>query len=94
MLLEKHLSPACGIDTKLLQGADYVSIAGGLISGGIFIAAAVPAITVAPAALLVGGITGIGVGVYSIARSAYTLYDRSKHREVSMLVYLDNKNNV
>ncbi|KAJ8925280.1 hypothetical protein NQ315_009108 [Exocentrus adspersus] len=81
VLLEKHLSPACGIDTKILQGADYVSVAGGLISGGIFVAAALPAIAVAPAALVVGGITGVAVGVYSIARSSYTLYDRKRHKE-------------
>lgn len=89
VLLERHLSPACGIDKKLLQGADYVSIAGGLISGGIFVAAAIPSIAVAPAALVVGGVTGIGVGIYSIARSAFTLYDRNRHREVNILQYVD-----
>ncbi|XP_018563411.1 uncharacterized protein LOC108905115 [Anoplophora glabripennis] len=81
VLLERHLSPACGVDSKLLHGADYLSTAGGLISGGIFIAAAIPTIAVAPAALIAGGVIGLGVGIYSMGRSAYTLYDRKKHKE-------------
>ncbi|KAJ8926030.1 hypothetical protein NQ315_009885 [Exocentrus adspersus] len=81
VLLERHLSPACGVDSKLLQGADYLSTAGGLISGGIFVAAAIPTIAVAPAALIAGGVIGLGVGIYSMGRSAYTLYDRKKHKE-------------
>jgi hypothetical protein len=82
VVLERHLSPACGIDSKILQGTDMASTAAGLVSGGIFIAAAIPAITVAPVALVAAGATGIGVGLYSLGRSAYTLYDRSKHKEV------------
>src|SRR5699024_4975729 len=42
VILERHLSPACGIDTKILQGADIANTAAGLVSGGIFIAAAIP----------------------------------------------------
>lgn len=91
MLLERHLSPVCGVDSKLLQGADYLSTAGGLISGGIFVAAAIPTIAVAPAALIAGGVIGLGVGIYSMGRSAYTLYDRKKHKEVSMDVRLSLK---
>lgn len=89
VLLERHLSPACGVDSKLLQGADYLSTAGGLISGGIFVAAAIPTIAVAPAALIAGGVIGLGVGIYSMGRSAYTLYDRKKHKEVSIEVELN-----
>ncbi|KAJ8963323.1 hypothetical protein NQ318_018792 [Aromia moschata] len=81
VLLERHLSPACGVDTKVLAGADYVSTAGGLASGGVFLAAAIPSIAVAPAVLVGAGVVGLGVGVYSIGRSAYTLYDRSRHKE-------------
>ncbi|XP_018569135.1 uncharacterized protein LOC108909309 isoform X1 [Anoplophora glabripennis] len=81
VLLERHLSPACGIDVKVLQGADYASMAGGLISGGIFVAAAIPGIAVTPALLIGGVVTGVSVGIYSIARSAYTLYDRNRHKQ-------------
>ncbi|CAH0550152.1 unnamed protein product [Brassicogethes aeneus] len=81
VLLERHLSPACGVDVKILQVADYVSLAGGLASGGIFVAAAIPALTVAPAALAVGGVVGLTVGAYSIGRSIYTVFDRTIHKE-------------
>lgn len=79
--LERHLSPACGLDVKILQGIDIASTAVGLASGGVFIAAAIPAIAVAPIALTIAGATGIGVGLYSIGRSIYTLYDRGSHEE-------------
>ena len=84
VILERHLSPTCGIDHKILQGADMANTAAGLISGGIFIAAAIPTITVAPVALIAAGATGIGVGLYSLGRSAYTLYDRNRHKEVTV----------
>lgn len=81
IILERHLSPACGIGVKILEGTDIASTALGLVSGGIFIAAAVPAITVAPVALVAAGATGAVVGVYSLGRSAFTLYDRTRHKE-------------
>ncbi|KAJ8963322.1 hypothetical protein NQ318_018791 [Aromia moschata] len=63
------------------EGADFINTAGGLISGGIFVAAAIPTVAVAPAAIVAGGIIGLGVGIYSLGRGAYTLYDRKKHKE-------------
>lgn len=80
--LERHLSPACGIEAKILLGTDVANTAVGLASGGVFLAAAIPAITVAPVALVVAGAAGIGVGLYSIGRSVYTLVDRIRHKEV------------
>ncbi|XP_064211943.1 uncharacterized protein LOC100141681 [Tribolium castaneum] len=81
VILERHLSPVCGVGSKILQGTDIANTAAGIISGGIFIAAAIPAITVAPVALVAAGATGLGVGLYSLGRSAYTLYDRKAHKE-------------
>ncbi|CAG9821000.1 unnamed protein product [Phaedon cochleariae] len=81
VLLETHLSPACGLDIKILQGADMVSTGAGLASGGVFLAAIIPAVTVAPAVLAVAGVVGAGTGLYAIGRSIHTLVDRSKHKE-------------
>lgn len=81
VILEKHLSPACDLDVKILKGADIASTATGLFSTGIIIAAAIPAITVAPALLMTGIVGGIGVGAYSIGRSVYSLVDRKKHSQ-------------
>nr|XP_023024204.1 uncharacterized protein LOC111512325 [Leptinotarsa decemlineata] len=81
VLLEHHLSPACGLDVKILKGVDIATTVTGLASGGVFIAAAIPFITVAPAVLIAAGAFGIGTGVYAIGRSIHTLIDRSKHKE-------------
>ncbi|KAF2896019.1 hypothetical protein ILUMI_10166 [Ignelater luminosus] len=81
VLLERHLSPSCGIGHSILMGTDIATTVAGLASGGVFIAAMIPAIAVAPVALTAAAVTGIGVGVYSVIRSAVNIYDRQKHGE-------------
>lgn len=84
VLLERHLSPSCGIGHAILKGTDIATTIAGLASGGIFIAALIPTVVVAPVALTAAAVTGIGVGVYSIIRSAVNIYDRQKHGEVGI----------
>lgn len=83
VMLEKHLSPACSISRMLLRGTDIASSVAGVASAGVFIAAMIPAITVAPVVLVSAGVVGAAVGVYSIIRSAFALVDRHQHDEVN-----------
>lgn len=84
VLLERHLSPSCGIGHSILTKTDIASTIAGLASGGVFIAAMIPTVAVAPVALTAAAVTGIGVGVYSVIRSAVNIYDRQKHGEVGI----------
>ncbi|CAH1966105.1 unnamed protein product [Acanthoscelides obtectus] len=81
ILLERHLSPACGIDTKVIQGFDIASTTTGVVSGGILLVAAIPTVVFPPAALLAAGVAGLGAGLYAVGRSTYSLIDRSIHRQ-------------
>ena len=82
VILHKLESPACSISSDVLRVTDTASVGVGLASGGIFLASAIPAIAVAPVALTAAAIGGIGVGIYSIVRSSFSLYDRSSHQQV------------
>ncbi|KAF7279925.1 hypothetical protein GWI33_006596 [Rhynchophorus ferrugineus] len=81
VLLEKHLSPACHLDTKILNVGDVASMTVGLLSGAVFVAAAIPAVTVAPVIVVSAAIGGIAAGVWSIGRSIHSLIDRGTHEE-------------
>lgn len=85
IMLERHLSPACGAAKQILNGLDITSTVLGFASGGVFAATLIPAITVAPFALAAAGVVGAGVGVYSIVRGSVHLYDRFAHGQVSVL---------
>lgn len=82
VLLEFHLSPSSGIKADVLKGLDITSTVLGVGTGAVFAAALIPTITVAPLALAGAGIVGLGVGVYSLVRSAVNLADRRKYKEV------------
>lgn len=64
---------------------DIVTSVAGLASGAVFVTASlgIAALPVAPAVLIAASVTGVCAGVWAIGRSAYTLYDRSKHEQVS-----------
>ncbi|XP_044758016.1 uncharacterized protein LOC123316106 [Coccinella septempunctata] len=79
--LQKLASPACQIGHKILKVTDITTSVLGIGSTGVMVAAAVPAITIAPFALLGAAAVGAGVGVYSIGRSISTLVDRGLHKE-------------
>ncbi|KAF5304628.1 hypothetical protein FQR65_LT07910 [Abscondita terminalis] len=81
VMLEKLSSPSCSVAHAVLQGTDIATTATGIGAGCVFVAAAIPAITIAPIALTVAAITGAGVGVYGITRSAVKLADRAQHKE-------------
>ncbi|XP_064211667.1 uncharacterized protein LOC103313132 isoform X1 [Tribolium castaneum] len=82
VILEKQLSPQCHVTNAILKGTDIASAVGGIVSGGVMIAAAsLPAIAAAPLVVPAATITGAALGVYSLGRSAFGLYDRYKHRE-------------
>nr|CAH7742653.1 unnamed protein product [Callosobruchus chinensis] len=81
IMLERHLSPACGLDAKVLQGFDIASTTTGVVSGGLLLVAALPTVAIAPAAILAAGLAGLGAGLYAVGRSSYALYDRSRHKE-------------
>ncbi|XP_060536449.1 uncharacterized protein LOC132708259 isoform X2 [Cylas formicarius] len=81
VLLEKHLSPACHKDAKILQAVDTTSTVAGVLSGGVFVAAAIPAITVAPFVLIGSAVVGAVVGGYAIGRSSYQIHDRRVHNQ-------------
>lgn len=85
VLLETHLAPSCHVKADILRGLDITSTVLGVGSGAIFAAAMIPAVTVAPLALVGAGIVGAGVGVYSLVRSAVNLFDRHSHSEVAYL---------
>lgn len=87
VLLETHLTPSCHVKADVLKGLDITSTVLGVGSGAVFAAAMIPAITVAPLALVGAGIVGAGVGVYSLVRSTINLIDRHSHKEV---IYLHN----
>lgn len=82
VLLERHLSPACGISTKVLLGLDITSSVIGLGSGCVMLAAAVPAITVLPVVMIGAAVAGATVGIYSIVRSSMHIHDKRIHGEV------------
>ncbi|KAK9881907.1 hypothetical protein WA026_018101 [Henosepilachna vigintioctopunctata] len=79
--LEKVKSPSCNPAKKALKVADITSSVLGIGSSGVFAVAAIPAITIAPAALLGAAAVGAGVGIYSLGRSIHTLVDRGSHDE-------------
>ncbi|XP_066260971.1 uncharacterized protein [Euwallacea similis] len=85
VLLERHLSPACHLDTKLLQAGDVVSTAAGFASGAVFITATVASIAampiVAPSVLIGATVVGAASGVWAIGRSVQSLVDKNKHKE-------------
>ncbi|VEN62899.1 unnamed protein product [Callosobruchus maculatus] len=81
IILERHLSPACGVDAKVLQGFDIASTTTGVVSGGFLLVAALPTVAFPPAALLAAGLAGLGAGLYAVGRSSYALYDRSRHKQ-------------
>ncbi|CAH1128045.1 unnamed protein product [Ceutorhynchus assimilis] len=79
VLLERHLSPPCHLDSKLLQVGDIVTSIAGLASGCVFVATA--GLAVAPPVLIAAGVVGAGAGAWALGRSIYTLYDRRAHKE-------------
>ncbi|KAK5647773.1 hypothetical protein RI129_002665 [Pyrocoelia pectoralis] len=79
--LSEHYSPSCAVGQDVLKGADITSAVIGLGTSGVYVAAAIPALTVAPIALTVAAVTGVGVGIYSIIRSSMTIHDRRVHSE-------------
>lgn len=85
VLLEFHLSSSCHIKADILKGLDITNAIVGIGSSAVFAAAMIPAITVAPIALVGAGIATVGAGVYALTRSAIALIDRRQHEEV----YLD-----
>lgn len=83
VILDRRLSPECDLTKSILKGTDIASAVGGIASGGVMLAAAsIPAVAAAPLVVPVAGITGAAIGVYSLGRSAFGLYDRHKHKEV------------
>nr|XP_023015251.1 uncharacterized protein LOC111504792 [Leptinotarsa decemlineata] len=81
VILENHLSPACGMTARIFQKADILSTGAGLASGAVFLAASFTSIAIAPAVLLTAGGLGVTAGVYALGRSIYTLIDRKRHQE-------------
>ncbi|KAF5278096.1 hypothetical protein FQR65_LT03612 [Abscondita terminalis] len=81
VLLETHATPSCSILHILLQHADTASSVVGIASGAVLLTAAIPAITVAPLVISAAIVTGVGAGLYSIARTGYNIYDRVTHGE-------------
>ncbi|XP_066152373.1 uncharacterized protein [Euwallacea fornicatus] len=85
VLLEKHLSPACHLDTKLLQVGDIISTTAGFASGAIFITATVTSMAampiIAPSVLIGATVAGAVSGVWAIGRSVQSLVDKNKHKE-------------
>lgn len=86
--LQKQDSPACQIGQKVLKATDITTSVLGIGSTGMMVLSAVPAITIAPVAMLGAAAIGAGVGVYSIGRSISALIDRGKHKEVLHCCFL------
>lgn len=81
VLLEQHLSPACQLDSKLLQLGDAVGMVAGLASGAVFVIALIPAVTIGPAFVVSAMVGGAAAGVWAIGRSIHALVDRNSHKE-------------
>lgn len=83
--MERHLSPACQWDYKLLQAGDIATGAAGIASGAVLITAgaSIAALPVAPVVVAGAMVVGAFSGAWALGRSAYALYDRRKHNEVS-----------
>ncbi|XP_045466060.1 uncharacterized protein LOC123674932 isoform X1 [Harmonia axyridis] len=79
--LQKLKSPSCSVGKKILKATDITTSVLGIGSTGVMVAAAIPAVAVAPVALLGAAAVGAGVGAYSIGRSISTLIDRGKHKQ-------------
>uniref|UniRef100_A0A1Y1LM37 Uncharacterized protein n=1 Tax=Photinus pyralis TaxID=7054 RepID=A0A1Y1LM37_PHOPY len=77
--LQTQESPACGIDQAILQGTDIAATTVGMGTAVFLGVAAIPAITIAPLAIVAASVTGAGVGIYSMVRSSMTIHDRRKH---------------
>jgi hypothetical protein len=92
VLLERHESPVCDVGSKVLKGFDIGSAIVGLGSGGVFIAASIPAVVVAPVALIAAGIAAAGVGAYSIGRSSSTIHDRRIHKQSLSFANSESRN--
>lgn len=83
------MSPANGIDVTALKVVDGVAGAAGFASGAIAITASIATLPViAPVVVVGAAVAGVTAGVWAIARSGYSLYDRARHSMVSMLVKL------
>ncbi|XP_063908497.1 uncharacterized protein LOC135126394 [Zophobas morio] len=82
VILGEQMSPVCGVQNRILEGADIASAVGGIASGGVMVAAtSISAVATAPLVLPLAGAAGLAVGAYSLGRSAYALYDRHVHKE-------------
>ena len=87
VILGEQMSPVCGVQNRILEGADIASAVGGIASGGVMVAAtSISAVATAPLVLPLAGAAGLAVGAYSLGRSAYALYDRHVHKEVKVIV--------
>ncbi|KAK5647165.1 hypothetical protein RI129_002057 [Pyrocoelia pectoralis] len=79
--ISEHYSPACAVGQDVLKGADITSAVIGVGTTGVYVAAAIPALAVAPIALTVAAVISASVGIYSIVRSSITIHDRRIHAE-------------
>lgn len=66
---------------NLIKVLDASSVITGVVATGVSVAAIIPAVTLAPAVVVGATVTGVTTAAYTGIRSAYTLYDRSKHEQ-------------
>lgn len=81
--LVRYFSPKCKLGSKLLTAADITTSVAGIGSGGAMAATLIPAVSLGPIGLAVAAGVGIGVGIYSVVRSGFTVADKIIHDEVS-----------
>ncbi|XP_018330293.1 uncharacterized protein LOC108740466 isoform X2 [Agrilus planipennis] len=81
VLLEKHKSPACRFGARIVRAADMSASGVGLATGGVLIASAIPAITVAPFVVTGAVAAGAAAGAFSVGRSVMSLIDMNNHKQ-------------
>ncbi|KAF5283732.1 hypothetical protein FQA39_LY17229 [Lamprigera yunnana] len=79
--LETIRSPSCSISNTILNKADRSFSVAGIVSGAVLLGAVIPAITIAPIALMAATACSAGAGVYGIIRGGDKLVDRIVHKE-------------
>lgn len=81
VVLEYYYAPSCKISQTALRAIDTTSTVAAVGSGSLLLLAAIPAVVIAPVAIIGALVVGAGAGLYSIGRSIHRLVDKSLHHE-------------